>query len=244
MNTDNINFLKKVSLISTDALIKKVAKTNKSGERNSVTVTDPSVSFIMYSSGDRVFDDTFGIKNIGSFIKNYNTFDKLKETNGSLLFSDDTKRVTFRKYLPKMVMDVSTPDVDISNYTTILLSKGDIKSINSAFKDYKDLSNYVSFIVDKTNDLTMKIGELDHENIFEMKLLKVQRSEKTEIKFTSKIINIMKLFSSLDVDRDENKVQLYISDGDTLIVIEKNDLSLTKYYVSPLVDDADGLGDL
>jgi len=238
MKDEKINFLKKVADVSDEVLIKKFTSADKKGvEKNSITVADKSLTYMIYSSQDKVFDDTFGMKNVKDFLRNFRSFDGFKEEKNNIIFKDKGKKVTFRKLDSRVVDDIPIPKINIEGYTYLVLTNGNIKKIIDGFKDYKDLSDYASFSVDKDDTLTMKIGEEDYENIFELEIANIKRKTHEEVKFITNLDNLYKLFKSLDIHRDGNKVTMYIKPDNPMVIIENNDLTLTKYYVAPITPD-------
>lgn len=242
MKDEKVSFLKKAAGISDEVLIKSFTAKEKSKEveKNSVTVADPSLTFIVYSSQDKYFDDEFGLKNVNEFLKNYKNFDTVKESKNSIIFSDKEKKITFRKLDSDVVDEIPIPKIDVKGYTYISLTKTDIEKILDGYKENKDLSDYASFSIDKKDNLTMKIGEEDYENIFELKVAKIKRTGDAEIKFITDINNSHKLFKSLDNHRDGNKVTMYLKDNSSpMVIVESNPVTLTKYYIASITIDED-----
>ena len=120
-----------------------------------------------------------------------------------------------------------------------------ITDIQTGLKN--DLSDYASLKVDSKNKLILKIGELEYENTFELEIKEVERKDKTdtsEIKFLTKLGYVNRLFDSLNIEEADNKVNLALKNDNMLILIEKNSLTNTKFFIAPVAGDDDEDGEL
>lgn len=237
---ENVHFLKKVSELTDEVIVKKIVTKDKKIEKNSATAVDTiSKSMMIYSSQEKVFNDTFGIRKIKDFLKNVKEYGSFEEKPNSIIFRDAIRKVTFRKHDQNKMVDIQKkiPEISHKDYIKIQLSRSEVTSIINGLKDNKDLSDYITFNLGTDNIFKMIIGEGDQENIFELKVTNVERKDNVEMTFNSKLKNFIKIFNSLDNDREENEVFMFINHNETMIIAETNNLTLTKYYITAFVED-------
>ena len=238
MDTKKFNFLKKVLGLRNEVLI-KTAKT-KEGEKNFVQVVDGNFSYMVQSTQhEKVFDGTFGLKNVKAFLKVAEEFDSFEVGKHEIIIKDDTRKFTFRKLLPDTVTDFELPEVKSDGYVNIALTSDDIKEIKTGLKN--NLSDYGSLIITSDNKLVLKIGiSSPFTNIYEQVIKDIKREDdETEIIFNGKLADLTRLFDSFNIEEEDNKVNIALKPDQPLIVIERNSISNTKYFIALSVDDDD-----
>lgn len=242
----DFNFLKKVNGLKNDILIKRIKMQEKGKkeekEVTTVLVVDDAMSYMVQATQlSPVFTGTsFGMKNIKGFLKAVAAYGEMEEHGdnyGYLLFTSGKKKITYKKLDESTIQQVNLPVIDTSGYISIGLTKEEIKEIQSGLKN--DLSDFASLIVSADNKLSLKIGELSFENIYEQEIKEVTRKDtkdKTEIKFLTKLSYLSRLFTLVD---DDSKTTLFLKAGSPLIFIEKGSNTNTKTIIAPAVDDED-----
>jgi hypothetical protein len=242
----DFNFLKKVNGLKDDILIKRIKMQEKGKkekkEVTTVLVVDDAMSYMVQATQlAPVFKGTsFGMKNIKGFLKAVTTYGEMEEHGenfGYLLFTSDKKRITYKKLDETTIQQVSLPIIDTTGYVSISLTQEEIKEIQDGLKN--DLSDFASLIVGADNKLTLKIGELSFDNIYEQEIKEVTRKDvkdKSEIKFLTKLAYLTRLFTLVD---EGSKTTLFLKACSPLIFVEKGSTTHTKTIIAPAVDAED-----
>lgn len=230
---EDFKFLEKISKISDQAIIKKIASNEKT--INITTCSDESGSIIIQSVKlTPIFDldGEFRLTNIKHFLKAVDEYGEVQEDENYFTFATNKKKLIFRKTLDNENSNVISDfikGVNLQDYITIHLSFNEIKNIREGLEN--KISDYVYFVLEN-GKLLLKIGAFSHENLFEEEIIDVKTNE--NIKFLTKVKNFKELFDSLD---DDSEYTLCMKkESNCIIFAERNVDFFVKTFIA-CVDD-------